>query len=230
MNSNIDFDRPVGKMGVILYIKHMIIRNIKLAVFIVFALSMYGCYTQLLTSAPVNNVSRVAVIDSLGDTVYIDGNQQAATVNLQTAVVPCNCTPWEIETNSCWCTCDRCGLYHRLGYENCPTGLYRSYWGWDYYDRSPWWTRDSYRYNRRPRRTNYYPPTSYTPSNPNVINIQDRPSKNRNEIQLTPAPTSSKVVIQPSYPVNISPDTSRNEPARVIQTKERPSKGRNTIE
>jgi hypothetical protein len=231
MSSNIDFDQLIGKMGVILYITSMVTRNIKLGIFIVSSLFMYGCYTQLLTSVsvPVQNVSKVAVIDSLGDTVYVEA-PQAATATLQTTVVPCNCTPWEIETNSCWCTCDRCGLYHRLGYENCPTGLYRSYWGWDYYDRSSWWTRDSYRYNRRPRRTYYYPPTNVNPTVPNVINVPDRPSKNRNEIQLTPTPANPKIVIQPSNPVNISSDTSRSEPTKVIQTKERPSKGRNTIE
>jgi hypothetical protein len=200
----------------------MVIKMVEIITLIILAAMFGGCYTELMReSHMVENGRQYHANDTSSDSAY-SGNTGVQS-NTRAAVVPCNCTPWEIQTNSCWCTCDRCGLYHKVGYEYCPTGIYSSYWGWDYYERYPWWVRKSYEYRRRPVRRYYerdsQPP--YTPpSNPPVVTTQERPSKGRNEIQVTP--------INPVQP-KISTDTSYTE-KKVIETRERPSKNRNQID
>lgn len=88
-----------------------------------------GCYTQLLTSSDLSGQTSVT---SSSESPQFN----TTTDNTLTA---CNCTPFEINNGFCWCLCDRCGSYHRLGYQYCPRGVYHSYWGWDYYTGYPWW-------------------------------------------------------------------------------------------
>lgn len=103
-----------------------------------FALMLLAsCYTQLLTSADL------AAPPQSEDTASTQA-PPSAPATPSSASIDCNCSAWEIQNDLCWCTCDRCGYYHRVGYRNCPGGIYRSYWGWDYYNDYPWWS-DRYR-------------------------------------------------------------------------------------
>jgi hypothetical protein len=103
----------------------------------VISLIFCGCYTQLLRRSSTRGSGVVQDTSS--------GYSQRST--------GCNCSPWEIQNNLCWCVCDRCGYYHRLGYRYCAHSWYRSYWGWDYYSEYPWWYS---RYDRYRRRHGYY--------------------------------------------------------------------------
>jgi len=112
---------------------------------LLFLAILSGCYTQLLTSAHYASTSSAS--DS-------SGINQAENYSNSTPLNNCNCTPFEIQHDLCWCECDRCGLYHRLGYQYCPRGIYSSFGYWDYYNDYPWWQQTYWR-NRYPDRQYY---------------------------------------------------------------------------
>jgi len=115
--------------------------------FPLFLLLLSGCYTQLLTSGDIYGSGTVPIVTRDSNKV-IERNYSSTTTPSVSGLTDCNCTPYEINYGLCWCVCDRCGSYHRLGYEYCPRGFYSSYGGWDYYMDYPWWN-DNYGNRRR---------------------------------------------------------------------------------
>ncbi|MBL8026623.1 MAG: hypothetical protein JNL74_09440 [Fibrobacteres bacterium] len=212
-------------------------------VFIIFSLN--GCYTQLMSSAMLEKERSAVTQQSVNaDTLIQDqqaiGQQSNSHYSndrqnpyYSSSVVPCNCTAWEIQNDACWCTCERCGTYHKVGYDYCPTGLYSSYWGWDYYERVPWWRRNNNnRYRDRDTVVIKYVPSNPAPTNPGTI-IYQRPSKERNKSHIETAPSvQPKTATQSQQqqpPIAGSqyqaPDTVQQQPAQPPM-RERPSKGR----
>jgi len=155
-----------------------------------------GCYTQLLTRSDLSG-GYVAPPSSAADSsVQTGGSVPAASAQGSVSPVPqqglndCNCTPFAINNGLCWCLCDRCGTYHRLGYEYCPRGIYNSYWGWDYYQEYPWWY-STYNRHHRPGDNGYGggyygnssgAGTSYDNSGKTIYLKQSR-KKNRGEFE-----------------------------------------------
>ncbi len=195
-------------------------RIITLSLSLFSLLSITGCYTQLLTVDYIR--SQEIASQYQGDSTLGTTENSTVITNIEK---PCDCTPWEIQTQTCWCYCDRCGLYHRLGYEFCPTGIYKSYWGWDRFDRYPWWHR--YSPKRRPsynNNHNYYAPQQ-PQQPPSSIAVENKPAKNRETISGVPAPN----IQHKEGTQSTVPDTTMNTPVQ-IQTRERPTKGRNQID
>ncbi|MFH0922357.1 MAG: hypothetical protein V1913_18585 [Fibrobacterota bacterium] len=130
-------------------------------------LFLTGCYTVLLTQAnmppriqqPVraaNDSAQANDSTAAYDSVVPGSAQPAApAVASENRAIrsDCNCTVFEISNGLCWCTCDRCGVYHRVGYEYCPRGWSYSSYRWDYYNDYPWWYN---RYNNDYRNGSYY--------------------------------------------------------------------------
>lgn len=192
------------------------------------ALALAGCYTQIMTytAYPVIPVR---------DSAMAADSQETGAPERRTSYYQdygCNCTPYEITTGLCWCTCDRCGRYHRFGYQYCPTGPYNSYWGWDYYQDYPYWY-NPYRDSRYGRHEDYHQRGYYAPSGqsaperaPERQNLPDVGNRRSHQTYIAPlapssssnpkpsqsgggsvAPPSSQV---PEAPPAAPPDTSRD--------------------
>ncbi len=119
-----------------------------LILFPLFLLFLSGCYTQLLTSGDIYGSSAVPIVTTDSNKAASQNYSSTTSTSSTPGLTDCNCTPYEINYGLCWCVCDRCGSYHRLGYEYCPRGFYSSYGGWDYYMDYPWWN-DNYGNHRR---------------------------------------------------------------------------------
>jgi hypothetical protein len=151
-----------------------------------------GCYTQLLTRSDLTgvNVAPPQVPDSGGaNESAVTRTPNAVSAPVQQGLNDCNCTPFAINNGLCWCLCDRCGTYPRLGYEYCPRGIYNSYWGWDYYQEYPWWHNDYYRgrgrgqYGDEGYHPNYGGGGASSGNTVNTIYLDKQRKKNRGEIE-----------------------------------------------
>jgi hypothetical protein len=168
LTGNDNYHKSAAKTNV----KYYIIPYMKKIILILpLALSLTGCYTVLLTrsyvdqhlparTAPAERAPVLVADSTLAASDSGRGSLAAApaaapasadTVYINQSRSGCDCTPFEIESGYCWCVCDRCGHYHRLGYQYCPStwGIYSSwggnYWdNWGYYNDYPYWADPYY--------------------------------------------------------------------------------------
>jgi len=164
-----------------------------------------GCYTQLMTysyrAGPVvrDSVSGDSGAGAAESARYYEGGRYS---------YGCNCTPYEIQANLCWCVCDRCGRYHRFGYNYCSSGFYSSYWGWDYYNDYPWWYDRYYNdrysgyyydndYRHHPSSSGGSAPSATVPKADNAPYVGDRKS-HRSYITAPHVPAADSPAPKPS--------------------------------
>lgn len=165
-----------------------------------------GCYTQLMT---YSYYAGPAVRDSIPGDSGAGAAQSAVGYDGGRYSSGCNCTPYEIQASLCWCVCDRCGRYHRFGYNYCPNSFYSSYWGWDYYNDYPWWHDQYYDYRNSGYYNDYgYPyhhpsssgggtPSATLPKADNAPYVGDRKS-HRSYITAPPTPAADNPAPKPS--------------------------------
>jgi len=216
-----------------------------------------GCYTQLMTYSDARqafqpNIQQPA--DSTADSINTEAteNQDTNTPGVTNQQQGCNCSEFERMHDLCWCICDRCGTYHRFGYQYCPSRFYNSYWGWDYYYEHPWWYNSYYRSSRGyyDNRNRYYSHDDYyhnygspsAPAGSSLPRTQEKPKKNRGMVDPVPSSsTLNKPVIESPQPAAQQPasqssgsngESSSPPPSKPVQTntKDKPQKNRGQVD